>query len=154
MSRLDEIKARIKAFDALSPAEMAEATCPAAEAFWDMLDYDLRWCVEQLSDFYEDQDSTERQLLPVYHRRSDHTQEVKANVPLPDGAVLCKCGSAFRTNEDFDAHKEGQHVAVQPFGMWPADAAIRCWCGFTAKSHREFDAHKRGDDHEWHKGGT
>ena len=138
MSRLDEIKARIKAFDALSPTEM---------------DYDLRLCVEQLSDFYEDQDSTERQLLPVYHRRSDHT-EVKANVPLPDGAVLCKCGSAFRTNEDFDAHKEGQHVAVQPFGMWPADAAIRCWCGFTAKSHREFDAHKRGDDHEWHKGGT
>ena len=49
MDRLEEIIARIEAFDALSPAEMGEETCPAAEAFWDMVEYDLRWCVEELA---------------------------------------------------------------------------------------------------------
>ena len=53
MGKLEEIIARIEAFDALSPAEMGEETCPAAEAFWDNVEDDLRWAMNELGKFHE-----------------------------------------------------------------------------------------------------
>ena len=49
----EEIIARIEAFDALSPAEMGEETCPAAEAFWDNVESDLRWAMAELARFHK-----------------------------------------------------------------------------------------------------
>ena len=61
MTQLDEIKARIAAFEALTIRHFSggelEVEHPTAANFWNNVEADLRWCIDELEKYTECEDS-------------------------------------------------------------------------------------------------
>lgn len=57
MGRLEEIKARIRGFDAPVPEDLDDDAIRAGRTayldYWENIEDDLRWCVEELAKFHK-----------------------------------------------------------------------------------------------------